>query len=123
MTRTRTGWLLALQALLTLLFALAMWGLSGPPAATAAAVGGTLALGNLAFLGWLVARVNRQAAQNAPRWKAAALLAVKLPVLLLAVYVCVVPLGLDVSGFIAGLSSLVLTLVAAGFLEAKRPSS
>jgi len=108
---------------LTLAFAALMWGLSGPPAAAAAAVGGTLALGNLAFLGWLVARLNRQATQGAPRWKSAALLAVKLPVLLVAVYVCIVPLGLDVPGFMAGLSTLVLTLVAAGFLEAKRPSS
>jgi hypothetical protein len=108
---------------LTLAFAAGIRSLVGPTAAAAALVGGLLALGNLAFLGWLVARLNQQATQSAPRWKVPVLLAVKLPVLLVAVYVCIVPLGLSVPGFMAGLSTLVVTLVVAGFLEARRPSS
>ena len=94
-----------------------VWWLIGPMTALATGAGGVLGMANLIGWSWLMHRMLDGKGPARSKAKYGLLFVGKFGLLLLVIYVAVNKLGLSPYGFLIGLSTMVLSLVIAGFLQ------
>ena len=94
-----------------------VWWLIGPATALATGAGGILGIANLIGWSWLIYRILVGKGPARSKAKYGVLFIGKFGLLLLVIYIAVNKLGLSPIGFLIGLSTMVLSLVIAGFLQ------
>ncbi len=94
-----------------------VWWLIGPTTAIATGAGGVLGMANLIGWSWLMHRMLDGKGPARSKAKYGLLFIGKFGLLLLVIYIAVNKLGLSPYGFLMGLSTMVLSLVIAGFLQ------
>ncbi len=94
-----------------------VWWLIGPATAMATGAGGVLGMANLLGWSWLMHRMLGGTGPARSKAKYGLLFIGKFGLLLLVIYIAINKLGLSPYGFLIGLSTMVLSLVIAGFLQ------
>ncbi len=109
---------LTTNAVLLVVSLLLVWWLIGQTMAIATGAGGLLGMANLLGWSWLMHRMIGGNAASRSKAMYGLLFIAKFGLLLLVIYIAVNKVGLNPYGFIIGLSTMVVSLLFAGFLQA-----